>query len=121
MNTQLRVFDLPEYAGFPVKLRAKESCIYGVVFASYVRRKHEPDTTNDFVKRVRKAGRDVGFRYHDGPFPLLTPVYEHVPVKLLQANYLVSLYIGLWRPEAAEKGHSKGERLSVKRVMTASA
>jgi hypothetical protein len=66
-------------------------------------REHEPDTAAEFAKKVRKAGRDAGFRYQDKPNPLLLPIYKDVAVRVVGATYLVSLYTGLWRPTLSKE------------------
>jgi len=61
LSEQLGRFDLSQYAGYRVDFRGHRKDIYGLVLASYVRRRHEEDhhLTNVHAKgeRVRQPAR----------------------------------------------------------------
>ncbi|MCI0348265.1 MAG: hypothetical protein L0Z53_02470 [Acidobacteriales bacterium] len=96
LREQLVSFRPTFYAKYPVNLRGEGT--YGLVFASHVRRAQETACkAPEFVNRVKKAASEVAFAYHDLPAPQLDKVYEDVLVRVLNAQYRVSLYVGLWR------------------------
>ncbi len=97
LSKQLGKFDLTEYAGYRVDLRGRRKDIYGLVLASYVRRRHENDDHRVFVRRITKCGREHGLRHWDLPNPQLDLVYANEPVTILRGEYNASLYAGLWR------------------------
>ncbi len=97
LSQQLGRFDLGEYAGYRVDLRGHRKDIYGLVLASYVRRRHEDDDQKVFVRRVRNCGSQHGLRHWDLPDPQLDLVYANVPVTILRGEFNASLYAGLWR------------------------
>jgi hypothetical protein len=97
LSEQLGRFDLGEYAGYRVDLRGHRKDIYGLVLASYVRRKHEDDDQRVFGRRVKKCGGQHGLRHWDLPNPQLDLVYANEPVTILGGGFNASLYAGLWR------------------------
>jgi hypothetical protein len=92
---QLSNFNDKEFAGYKVKLLSRNNYIYGLVFASYVRREHEDDGKKLFEDRVLREARNHGFRHHDMAYPSLTALYRDVPMKVLKGDYRCTLYVGL--------------------------
>jgi hypothetical protein len=97
LSEQLGRFDLREYAGYRVNLRGHRKDIYGLVFVSHVRRRHEDDDREAFVQWVRQCGSKHGLRHWDLPKPQLDLVYANEPVSILRGEFNASLYAGLWR------------------------
>jgi hypothetical protein len=97
LHQQLGTFDLDEYAGYGVHLRGRLKDIYGLILASHVRRSHERDDKQSFIRKVNKIARRHGLTYFDMQYPQLDLVYSDEPVSVLNARFCVSLFIGLWR------------------------
>lgn len=95
LKRQLHIFKKSTQGRFGVKLNARSSNIYGLVFASYVsRKKNEAKKKIYYDSILEKAVRD--FRYHDLPKPYFRPVYDDVKIKALDAVFYVTLRCGLW-------------------------
>jgi hypothetical protein len=100
LRDQLGTFDLEEYAGYRVDLRGRWKDIYGLILASYVRRRHETDKKTAFVRTVNKCGRRHCLTYFDMQYPQLDLAYANEPVTILGGDFNASLYVGLWRLRA---------------------
>lgn len=89
------------HSGFGVGLRARTVKVYGLVFASYVRRANEPDKNKAFFERVVDVAADEGLQYHDLPKPYLLHAYDGHRLMLSGEEWRVWLRSGLWRPRTA--------------------
>jgi len=81
-----------------VKLRSSKREIYGLVVASHVRREHEKDakyTAEEFRKRV--LNKAAAFEAYNFKPPRLAIIYKDCPVTVLNGEFRVSLFVGLWR------------------------
>lgn len=101
LQSQLGQMHLSEYAGYKVDLRSGKRDIYGLVFASYVRRSHVPDGNDTFVRNVVRTAKRHQFLTNNMKAPRLSTVYSEVPAKVLGADFRCSLYAGLWRLDEA--------------------
>jgi hypothetical protein len=115
LHKQLRRMEAGEpFAGYNVRLRGGKGDTYGLVFASHVCRAKEAteQSRKAFLQKIVGSGKSHGFKTHNFKTPKLTEVYSDVPVRLLKAEYAVSLYVGLWRldpDEACTCGCSSNE------------
>ena len=110
LQKQLGQMGVKTYAGYDVALRSSKRETYGLVFASYVRRSHEEDKSEVFVKHVIKAAKSHHFLTSNMKTPRLSTVYSDVQAEVLGGNFLCSLYAGLWRLQEA----FQQERLAAK-------
>lgn len=94
---QLYTFERDNQGGIPVRLRSRNSEVYGLVFVSYTKPLDEPQGKEGFYSLVKKKAREKGFRFLDYETPHLNSVYEDVKVDALGRQYNVSLRSGLWR------------------------
>jgi hypothetical protein len=104
LRTQLGQVEPDVYAGYPVDPRSPKREVYGLVFASFIRREHEEDDMLDlFLRQTVACAKENGLQSFNFKAPALSMVYENVPVTVLNGEFRVSLYAGLWRiKEAAE-------------------
>lgn len=89
--------DVKQYADYEVNFRGSRQETYGLVFASYIRRKDDRSEESDFVQRVVRNAKKHGLKESSRKAPTLRKIYSNVPVTLLRAEFLVSLHVGLWR------------------------
>lgn len=80
-----------------VRLRARSSLIYGLVFGSYTRKRDEKDGKDDFFKLVLKTAVECRLRHHDLERPYLRLAYEDHVVTVLGVDWFVTLSLGLWK------------------------
>ena len=97
LHRQLVRLDTNSFAGYSVRLRGGKRDTYGLVFASYVARKPDPDKQERFLKAIVGSAKKHGFVTYNFKPPKLRSVYTNLPVTILHGKYMVSLYCGLWR------------------------
>jgi hypothetical protein len=101
LASQLKFKPSETYAGLRVDLHARAVPVYGLVFASYVRRATErsdqSDQKEDFFNRVAEVAQRKRLQYHDNKRPDLRPAYENHRVMLAGEQWLVCLRSGLWQ------------------------
>jgi hypothetical protein len=97
LQHQLELKPKAEHGFHRVRLSARSTKVYGLVFASYTRREDESDESSKFFGRVLELAAAHGMRYHDLERPYFRPVYQDEPVTILGEKWSASLKIGLWR------------------------
>ncbi len=96
LKKQLHAFENPRHGSFSVNLVSKSRNIYGMVFASYARKKEETDMGHNFYKAILDKATG-NFRYHDLPKPYFRPIFDNVKVKIFNSTFYVTLKCGLWK------------------------
>lgn len=95
---QLGKFEHEKFGRYSVKLRSPKNEIYGMVFASFVHpQKGKLYTDAEEVRSIERKAKEESFLSFNNKRPNLKRVYENVNVRMLEAEYKVSLYAGLWR------------------------
>lgn len=91
-------FDPDSTHGFQeVKLRARTTKIYGLIFASYTRPLGSDDRKSEWYELVLSKAAEQSLWYHDLKGPYFRPVFEDVKIHSLGIEWCVSLRCGLWR------------------------
>ena len=100
LKKQLGDLNIDNYHKYPVELWARRKSIYGLVFFSFVQFSNDGNSTlagRKSAKEITQASKR-DFRNHndDKKAPMLKPVYRE-NVQILDCNYDVQLWMGLWR------------------------
>ena len=99
LSKQIGSFNGPKHADYDVKLFAKSKNIYGLVFASSVKKEGDKDRKDEFYNKILKKAEKLGFRYHDLKKPYFRHIFGDVSVEVLNTKYYITLRAGLWKLE----------------------
>ena len=99
LSKQIGPFNGLKHGDYDVKLSAKSKHIYGLVFASYVKKEGDMDRKDEFYNKILKKAEKLGFRYHDLKKPYFRHIFEDVSVDVLNTQYCITLKAGLWKLE----------------------
>jgi hypothetical protein len=98
LYSQCKPVNSTTHSYYDLQLSSRNKSIYGLVFASYVSKRdnYYIEKRCFFEKCITKA-KELGFRYHDLPYPILRSAFEDKVIQVLGNEWLISLRLGLWR------------------------
>jgi len=93
LNSQMHDYNVETHGWFKVSPTLKK--IFGLVFASYIGKKKNPQEKKNYYQRILKAAKENlnNLNVLDNMFE---DIYDDIEVKLLDKVFFVSLKAGLW-------------------------